>query len=66
MTSTQPERTVTMLDLASEYEIFKDRIRQVVDEVLERQQFIGGPINYPIRLPRPGNKSTRSDTRVAI
>ena len=36
-------RTVSMLDLKGEYAFFRERIRAVVDEVLESQQFIGGP-----------------------
>jgi len=36
-------RAVAMLDLKGEYELFREEIRAVVDEVLESQQFIGGP-----------------------
>ena len=36
-------RSVNMLDLKAEYELFRDEIRAAVDSVLENQQFIGGP-----------------------
>lgn len=32
-----------MLDLRAEYDLFRDQIRDVVESVLESQQFIGGP-----------------------
>ncbi len=34
---------VNMLDLSGEYELFRDKVRTAVDEVLESQQFINGP-----------------------
>ncbi len=34
---------VNMLDLSGEYDIFRDKVREAVDEVLESQQFINGP-----------------------
>jgi len=43
MTPTPTHRPVTMLDLSAEFELFSDRIRAVVNEVLESQRFIGGP-----------------------
>ena len=36
-------RSVQMLDLKAEYGLMRERIRAVVDEVLESQQHIGGP-----------------------
>lgn len=36
-------RQVSMLDLHAEYELIRDKVRGVVDEVLESQRFIGGP-----------------------
>jgi len=36
-------RSVAMLDLRGEYELFREEIRAAVDQVLESQQFIGGP-----------------------
>jgi dTDP-4-amino-4,6-dideoxygalactose transaminase len=36
-------RSVTMLNLRGEYDLFREEIRAAVDAVLERQQFIGGP-----------------------
>jgi len=43
MTPTPTHRPVAMLDLAAEFGLFGDRIRAVVNEVLESQRFIGGP-----------------------
>jgi dTDP-4-amino-4,6-dideoxygalactose transaminase len=36
-------RSITMLDLRGEYNLFREDIRAAVDSVLEGQQFIGGP-----------------------
>lgn len=36
-------RSVAMLDLRGEYGLFREEIRAAVDQVLESQQFIGGP-----------------------
>lgn len=36
-------RTIGMLDLKAEYALFRHEIRAAVDQVLESQQFIGGP-----------------------
>jgi dTDP-4-amino-4,6-dideoxygalactose transaminase len=36
-------RSITMLDLRGEYNLFREEIRAAVDSVLESQQFIGGP-----------------------
>ena len=36
-------RSVGMLDLQTEYELFRDDIRAAVESVLESQRFIGGP-----------------------
>jgi len=43
MTAPSTHRPVTMLDLAAEFELVGDRVRTVVNEVLESQRFIGGP-----------------------
>jgi len=43
MTTSIRKRDVRMLDLAAEFAIFGDKIRSVVNEVLESQYFIGGP-----------------------
>ena len=36
-------RSVAMLDLRGEYNLFREEIRAAVEQVLESQQFIGGP-----------------------
>ena len=36
-------KTVSMLNLAGEYELFADKVRKVVQEVLDSQYFINGP-----------------------
>ncbi|MGB2987210.1 MAG: DegT/DnrJ/EryC1/StrS family aminotransferase, partial [Phycisphaerae bacterium] len=36
-------RQVTMLDLAAEYDVLADEVRNAVNTVLKSQQFIGGP-----------------------
>lgn len=36
-------RSINMLDLKAEYELFRKEIRASVDQVLESQHFIGGP-----------------------
>jgi dTDP-4-amino-4,6-dideoxygalactose transaminase len=36
-------RSINMLDLKAEYDLFRDDIREAVDQVLESQYFIGGP-----------------------
>ena len=36
-------QTTRMLDLGSEYELFADEIREAIDGVLNRRQFINGP-----------------------
>ncbi len=36
-------RSINMLDLKAEYDLFRDDVREAVDRVLESQYFIGGP-----------------------
>src|SRR3990172_1184368 len=36
-------RTIAMLDLKAEYDLFREDLRAAVDAVLESQQFIAGP-----------------------
>lgn len=36
-------KQAAMLDLSSEYQLYKEKIREAVDAVLESQHFIGGP-----------------------
>ena len=36
-------RSIAMLDLRGEYDLFREEIRAAVDHVLDSQQFIGGP-----------------------
>ena len=37
-------RSIAMLDLKAEFNVFADEIREAIDEVLTSQQFIGGPV----------------------
>ena len=36
-------RTIGMLDLRSEYELLREEVRAVIDDVLQSQWFVGGP-----------------------
>ncbi len=57
-------RQVGMLDLKAEYAVFRDEIRRTVEDVLESQQFIGGPAVS--ELERSLAARTRAGHAVAI
>jgi len=59
------KRTVNMLDLATEFNLFADEVRSVVNTVLESQQFINGPAIAALEEELAGRTGARQAIAVS-